>query len=635
MSGSANRLRLLIGAAVLAAVLVAAIYSVDAQVLRVDRYEPIVPTIGRADRHQPGKFFLEKADSLISLPSTDYQILKGNVEFRKGDMFMYCDSAHFFDQRNDIQAFGNVRMEQGDTLFIYADELEYSDSLQLATLFSYGNNRVRLINRDVTLRTPTFYYDLGIELGYYQDGGELTDAQNRLTSLYGEYAPNTSEALFRTDVDLVSRGKQDTLRILSQELYYNTDTHIAIINEPAEIFSKNGVIYTDSAIYNTDTEYAELYRRSTVVTSTNRTITADSLIYDHRQGYGNAYGNMVLTDTVGKMLLTGDYGFYNELTDSALVTGRALAREYSQGDTLYLHSDTIRAFTRIGVKEIKIPRKRRAAASVPDSVAAENGDTLPIAEPAPQIMTVPDTVRYVIAAHKVKFFRSDMQGVCDSLTFLSSDSTLYMNRHPVVWSDNRQIFGKIIEIHLNDSTIDTAHLPDFGFMAEEIEPGFFQQLTGKQMTAFFTGGEITSLYVNGNVMAIVLPEESDSTINKLGNLETSELKIDFEQRNIKKLKGWPSSKLIITPLYLAKRANLYLDKFKWYPEYRPSSPEDVMVISDELAEFLNSPEEISVRERMRKSLGSPEKPAGEEQKENVPPEDAGNVEKTPVNGNEN
>ena len=129
-------MRLFLGATVLAVATLVIYFNVEAQVLRVDRREPIVPSIGRADRHQPGKFFLEKADSLISLPNTDYQILKGNVEFRKGDMFMFCDSAYFFDQQNDIRAFGNVRMEQGDTLFIFADELEYADSLQLATLFS-------------------------------------------------------------------------------------------------------------------------------------------------------------------------------------------------------------------------------------------------------------------------------------------------------------------------------------------------------------------------------------------------------------------------------------------------------------------------------------------------------------------
>ena len=118
-----NSLRTTIFAAIAAFAGLWLLMPLKAQVLRVDRSEPIVPTIGRADRHQAGKMFLERADSLISLPGNDYQILKGDVEFRKGDMFMYCDSAHFFDLTNSLQAFGNVRMEQGDTLFVYADEL--------------------------------------------------------------------------------------------------------------------------------------------------------------------------------------------------------------------------------------------------------------------------------------------------------------------------------------------------------------------------------------------------------------------------------------------------------------------------------------------------------------------------------
>jgi len=612
MRSPKSKLRAAILAVVSAIVGLPLLYTVRAQVLRVDRTEPIVPTIAKANRHQTGKIFLERADSLVSLTGIEYQILKGNVEFRKGDMLMFCDSAHFYDKRDEIQAFGNVRMEQGDTLFVFADELEYNDSTQLAILYSYGSKRVRLINRDVELKTPTFYYDLGIDLGYYTDGGVLTDKQNRLTSVYGEYAPNTAEALFRDNVDLTSLGKSDTLKILSQELYYNTKSHIAEIDMPAEIYSKNGVIHTDSAIYNTDTEYAELYRRSTVVTSTKRTITADTLIYDRLKGFGHAYGNMVLTDSIGKMMLLGEYGFYNELTDSALVTGKALAKEYSQGDTLYLHSDTIRAFRRITVKEVESSTARTLAEkSGNDSLTAGNGptDTLPMAKINTE--TLPDTIRYVVAAHKVKFFRTDMQGICDSLTFLSSDSTIYMDRHPVVWSENRQIFGNIIEIHLNDSTVDTTHLPEFGFMAEEIEPGFYQQLTGKDMLAYFTGGELSRLDVSGNVLAITFPEESDSTINKLGILETSYLRIDFENRTIKRLKAWPETKMTLIPLYLAKRSDLYLETFKWYPQYRPASAEDVMVITPELVTFLEAPVEVSVRDRMRSNISAAPSKAAE------------------------
>ncbi len=521
---------------------------------------PIKPTVGDADRHQRGKIFLERADHLRAVSDVEYQILVGDVQFRKGDMFMYCDSAHFYDQKNSIEAFGNVRMEQGDTLFVYGDELIYTDSTELAVLYADNGKKVRLINRDVELQTNPFYYDMSIDLGYYENGGVLTDRQNRLTSVYGEYAPNTAEALFRENVELESLNKGDTLNIFTEQLYYNTNTHIAEMDVPSVITNRDGKIYTDSAIYNTETSLANLYRRSVVVTTQNNRLTGDSLIYDRNAGFGEAFGNMILTDSAHNMKLTGEYGFYNELTDSAFVTGRALAKEYSQGDTLYLHGDTIRTF---------------AVITPPAEIDS--------------VFVPADTTHYLVAAHRVKFYRSDMQGICDSMTFVQKDSMLHLDIHPIVWSDNRQIFGNKILVHLNDSTVDYAHLPDFGFMAEEIEEGFYQQLTGKEMMAIFENGELRKLDVSGNVEAVSFPEEADSTYNKFATLESSFLSALFKGRALERMKTWPESSSVITPLYLAKRADLYLKQFNWYPTLRPTSPEDVFVITEEFINLMKEP----------------------------------------------
>ncbi len=549
-----------------------------------DDKTPIVPTIPSANRYQKGKIFLERADELMAREGEDFQILTGDVEFRRGGMFMFCDSAHFYDATNSIEAFGNVRMEQGDTLFVYADELVYTDSTQLAVLYANPGKEVRLINKDVQLTTTIFNYDLGIDLGYYEVGGELTDKQNKLTSRYGEYSPSTSEAVFTDNVKLTSLREADTLRIFSDNLYYNTDTHVAELDVPSVITNKDGKIYTDSAIYNTETNFANLYRRSLVVTKNNNTLTGDSIFYDRKKGKGEAWGNMILTDSVNSMILTGEYGYYDEISDSSLVTGKALAREYSQGDTLHLHSDTIRSYRLIYERPGK------------DSLS---------------LGTV-DTTHYVIAAHHVKFYRTDIQGICDSLTFEQKDSMLYMNHHPIVWSDNRQIFGNIIQVHLNDSTVDYALLPEFGFMAEEIEPGYYQQLTGKEILATFLDGHLKRLDVSGNVLAISYPEENDSTYNKVVSLESSYLTADFKGNAVEKMKCWPQTSSVITPLYLAKRSQLFLQQFKWYPTLRPTSPQDVFNITQEFLDLMAEPDPGPKR-RSPASANTQAAPANESQ----------------------
>ena len=596
---------------------------------------PIRPTIPTANRNQAGRVFLERADVLKKAADADYQIVVGNVEFRRGGMFMYCDSAHFYDSPGAIEAYGNVRMQQGDTLFVYADELDYADTTQLAVLYADFGKKVRLINRDVTLTTDIFNYDLGIDLGYYEVGGVLTDPKNRLTSWYGEYSPTTKDALFRDRVELHSLRDNDTLDIFSEQMLYNTNTHIAILDTVSTIVSKDGTIHTTDGVYNTDTHQADLYRRSLVVAKNGNTLTGDTLYYDQLTGFGEAFGNIEMVDTAKKVTLLGDYGFYYEDADSARVYGHALAKEYSQADTLYLHGDTISTFRRVFLPEVaddgpramlpamapvavdsisadsisdgamsagvmaldsmavdSIPVDSVAAAPViPDSVAAVMmpADSVATAIPPKAEPALPDTVHYLVAYPNVKFFRVDLQGLCDSMTFVSKDSLLHLDKHPVVWNENKQIFGNKIILHLNDSTVDWARLPEFGFVAEHIDEEFYNQLTGKEMFATFDNGELRHLDVSGNVQAIMLPQEKDSTYNKIANLESSYMAADFLNQELRRMKLWPETSGTMTPLYLAKKQLYYLPQFRWFEPLRPRKPEDVFVIPQEMRDLFAEP----------------------------------------------
>lgn len=530
---------------------------------------PIRPTVPTANRNQAGKVFLERADELRKGANDNYQEVVGNVEFRRGGMFMYCDSALFFDEPDSLQAFGNVRMEQGDTLFVYADELNYSGSKQLAVLRAEPGKKVKLINRDVTLLTDVFKYDLSIDLGYYEDDGVLTDPKNRLTSKKGEYSPSSKEALFTEQVHLHSLRDGDTLDIFTDQLQYNTYTHIAFLDTESEIRSKDGTIFTTDGIYNTDTREADLYARSLVVAKNGNTLIGDTLYYDQLSGFGEAFGNIELTDTAKKVILTGDYGFYYENLDSARVWDRALAREFSNDqDTLFLHGDTIALYRVITLPELPAVQE--------DTV--EIVDTLPA-----------DTTHFMVAWPNVKFYRSDLQGLCDSMTFVSSDTLLHLNRHPVVWNENKQIFGNKIILHLNDSTVDWARLPEFGFVAEHIDEEFYNQLTGKEMFATFINGELHHLDVSGNVQAIMLPQENDSTYNKIANLESSYLSADFASQTLQRMKLWPETSGTMTPLFLAKKDLYYLPSFRWFEPLRPLRPEDVFIVPEEMRALFAEP----------------------------------------------
>lgn len=517
---------------------------------------PVKPTIPDVDRKRDGRVFLERADRLWmdERISTEFQMVTGNVMFRKGDMFMYCDSANFYEGTGSMQAFGNVRMEQGDTLFVYADELDYQGDTEFATFYGDGPSPVKLINRDVTLTTYIFYYDVAANLGYYDNEGTITDAENRLESGYGEYNPDTKEAEFREHVVLQDIAGED-FKMTTELLRYNTDTHIANIVSPSVIVTDSATVYSSNGWFDTEAEISELYDRSLVVTNRGNTLTGDTIFYDHTAGFGQSWGGMVLTDSIRQTSLEGDYGCYYETPDSSFATGRARIMEYSRQDTLYLHGDTIRTFL------------------------------------------LPEDSTHVMTAYpKVRFWRVDVQGICDSLSFMERDSIMYMHRHPIVWNEERQVFGNIINVHFNDSTADWAKLPDFGFLAEHVDEEFYNQLSGKEMLAQFDNGNLRQLDVSGNVEVISLPEENDSTYNKIINSESSFLQAIFNGDKLERMTMWPEVTGTVTPLYLAKKSLFYLSNFKWYDALRPKDKDDIFNYPEGMDDLLNEPDP-SIRRR--------------------------------------
>lgn len=534
---------------------------------------PIRPSIPKANRAAAGRIFLEHADVLHKQDRDSFMVLSGMVHFSKGAMQMYCDSAHYYPTSESMDAFGNVRMQQGDTLFIYADELNYDGLREIAYLYADEGKDVRMINRNVRLNTPEFTYDMVDERGYYTNGGVLTDPQNRLVSVEGEYLPATKEANFYIDVHLHRIDGRDTLDIYSDTMYYDTRTRIAEFYSPTEIISGRGTIHTTEGVYDTRNNQAQLFKHSTVHTDSTSTLTGDTILYDRDRGYGEAFGNVDITDSARQTTLRGTYGYYNRLVDSAFVTGRALAMEYSRGDTLYMHGRYIKSILDIDTIRTTVTDTIAPPAGSPDTVQ-------------PQIIkreiVSTDSTHVFTAWPRVRFYRSDMQGLCDSMIFVQRDSTLHLHHHPVVWSDDRQIFGNRIILYLNDSTIDRALLPDFAFTAQHIEDDYYNQLTGKVMEAWFNGGELSRLDVSNSVEAIFYPEENDSTINKMVNLQTANMRGWFEKRALIRMKTWPESNGRVTPLYLAKRSDLLLSKFQWYGTLRPRDSQDIFNVTEEM-----------------------------------------------------
>lgn len=472
------------------------------------------------------KVYLEHANTLSfdKEINPDVQVLIGDVRFRHDSSYMYCDSAYFYEISNSLEAFSNVRMEQGDTLFIYGNWLYYDGNTQLARL----RENVRMENNQVTLFTDSLNYDRFVNIGYYFEGGLIVDEENELSSYYGQYSPDTKIAIFNDSVRL----ENPEFTLYSDTLQYNTDNKIATILGPSVIVSDSGTVYSSRGWYNTETNVSLLLDRSEVV-SGDKILIGDSIVYDRDTGFSEVFGNISIKDTVQMITLQGEYGYFNEKTEFAFVTDSARFLEYSQGDTLYLHADTL------------------------------------------LMTTIDSAYREIKAYYGVRFYRVDLQGVCDSLQFNTRDSVLYMYTDPIVWNEGYQLYGDTIVVYMNDSTIDRAHVIQFAFAIQEMDSSYYNQLKGNDLIAYFEGKTVRQIDISGNAESIYYPLENDGAKIGLNQTKSAYLTIWVQENKLEKLKLWPEAEGTITPIPDLKPDQKTLKDFYWFDYLRPFDKDDI------------------------------------------------------------
>ena len=461
----------------------------------------------------------------------DAQILVGNVAFRHDSMYMYCDSALFYEANNSLDAYGNVRMNQGDTLFLYGDRLHYKGDEMLAKV----RENVVMIDKEMKLTTDSLNYDRTINLGYYFNWGTVEDTLNVLTSEWGEYDTQTNDAMFNYEVTLTNPN----FVLTSDTLLYNTKTQVATIVGPSDIRSNRNHIYSTLGRYFTATDQAHLLNRS-VLTNDEKRLIGDSIYYDRISGFGEAFDRVEMDDFGGKTRLTGDYIYYNELADSAYATRRAIAIDYSQGDSMFIHGDTLRLLTRF-----------------PDT----------------------DSVYRIVQAYrKVRIYRDDVQAVCDSLEFNSLDSCMTMYFDPVIWNGPQQVLGEVVRVYLNDSTVEWAHVENQALIVERVDTNQFNQISGREVKAYFVGGNIERTDVEGNVKVVYYyTEEGDSVAFGMNTTECTYLTAYMKDRQVDKLYIKEQSNGVFYPILQVPTGKDRLSNFAWLNKLRPLSKEDILI----------------------------------------------------------
>jgi len=533
------------------------------------------------------------------------QRLLGNINIRVDGALMWCDSLYNYTNNNTIDAFGNVHIVRGDTLDMYADFINYNGTTKLAK----ARRNVKLIDKQVTLNTDSLDYSMTNDLASYNYSGTIKDSTNVLTSTVGQYYVNEKKAYFKTKVDVVTKD----YRIKSDTLIYFTNTKKVFLEGPTHIFNETDTLYAEYGWYDSMKGISKLTKKPRLWNA-KQNVKADSIFYDKEKGEGLALGRARIQDIENAIIVTGNRVQYNDITKMAYATDSAVLIQYSEKDSLYLHADRLRTFpdTTTVKRDDSTKKDKKTAVAKPltkkeiaekltvdslkitaakiDSLAVKpiKTDTLITAQTKADSLAVqspndttgikpPKDPRVVLAYHKVRFFRSDLQGKCDSLIYWSKDSTIQLFTEPVIWSNRNQMTANYIEMINRTKDPDEVLMKEDAFIISMEDDSLrFNQIKGKNMQGYIRKNQLYKIDVNGNGQSNYYAKNQDGVIG-LNKAESSNIIIYMNSGKVKKIAFIKSPDGELKPLDDIEEGDKLLPGFKWLDELRPKTKEEIFL----------------------------------------------------------
>ena len=450
----------------------------------------------------------------------DYQLCKGNVQFKQGNMFMDCDSARFYDKVNKIEAFGDIYIRQQDTLDLHGDYLEYNGDSRLATI----KKDVILSDGNMTLKTQQLNYDMINKVGYYSSGGHIDNGEDQLYSIRGTYFSRSKDVHFRDSVRL---NNPDYIMV-SDTLQYNTISKTATFLGPTYIYSEENTIFCNYGWYNTKTEISQ-FSQGTFIEGMSNRLLADSMVYERLLGFGEAFGNIHFTDTSEKMSIFGQYGRYLRLQKETLITGNPQAIKNIDGDSLFFKADTFIDYA--------------------DTVNSQK--------------------RLLVAFHSVRMYKSDIQAYSDSLAYNFSDSSIGFFQEPVLWTDSNQITGDTVIVFRNKLGIKYMDVIDKGLVIEKDRNGLFNQISGRYIKANFDEGRLDNIFVDGNAQSIYYALEDSTKYSGVNEVFCGNMMINLDSNRVRTIKFMDQPKAIFYPLEKFPETKSKVPGFNWKNALKP------------------------------------------------------------------
>ena len=468
---------------------------------------------------------------------TKAQRLIGNVRLKHEDAIMRCDSAYLFEDQT-MNAFGHVAIDQ-DTVHITSNRLDYIGKDRMATLIG----DVNLSDPGMELTTDLLTYSLRERVARYTTGATIIShrEQNTLTSRNGAYLAGARRFIFSDSVKL--RHPERTID--ADTLHYTTTTGVAEFFGPTRITQGTMLMWCERGTYDTRAEQGRFTRNGRIIDG-SRELRGDSLHYNKRAGEGRAWGHVTVIDTTNDLLVRGDFGRHLQNVDSSLITGRAELVMMMGEDSLFLHADTLFA----------------------------NNDPL--------------QGRRILARRNVRFFKRDMQGICDTMTYSDKDSLIALVGAPFLWSGRDQISGRTITITLRDGHAHLLHVLRDALLANTVDStetdfkkAYFDQVTGTNITGYFANDELVRIETDGNsrTVSFAMEKNKDGTeeVTTMNRADCSRIIVALDSGKVSTVSFLTKPDAVMYPVGKAPVEEMRMKGFVWNAAARPKDRNGIFV----------------------------------------------------------
>jgi len=487
----------------------------------------------KVNAQTPKKIIVEHSDfaDVNQAEMPDAFLLTGNVVVNHDGVVLTCNKAYYFQKENYIKAFGNVQLVQGDTLYLNSKYAEYNGNVKKA--FATGN--AVMSSPDATLSTDTISFDRNTQEVFYNNKGTIVNKENTLVSKSGKYYVAEKKFQFLTEVTITN----PKYVIKSNHLDYYSNSGHSYLFGPSTITSKNNYIYTEKGFYDTKKNLSHFLRKS-YIKYDNRLIEGDSLYYDRNKEFASATRNVKITDSINKGIVKGHYAEIFQKKDSMFVTKRAVAINFVENDSVYIHGKKL-------------------------MVTGKEGD------------------RIIRAFNNVRFYKTDMSGKCDSIHSSTKTALTKLIGNPILWNGENQITGDIMHLIGDKKTqkLDSLKVLNNTFIISKDTLGTgFNQIKGSNLFGKFQEGKLHDVDIVKNAEVIYYMRNDDKELIGINKNVSSKINILFDKNTIETITFFQQVDGDIFPEEELDEHDRKFRGFKWRADERIKSKDDIFTKED-------------------------------------------------------